>query len=372
MRIHAAQAVVGDELLNNAVITVTDGAITGVTTDTEADSAESVPLLLPGFVDQHCHGGDHADFFSADTEQIERATRLHLQRGTTSLIASLVTAKTPDLIAQMDAIAPLVDDGRIAGIHLEGPWLSEHQCGAHDVTLLRDPDPAELQTLLTAGGGHIRMATVAPEREGALDAIRTLVDQGVVAAVGHTDCDYSVTESAIDAGATVATHLLNRMPAIGKRDPGPVVALMEDPRVTVELIADGVHLDPAILRLVAEHCGPQRVALVTDAMGAAGAADGRYVIGQLDVIVKDRIARLASNQALAGSTLTLDEALRVMVQRVGLPLAAVSRMLSGTPAQAMGLTDRGSIAVGQRADFVALDDDLTVRQVMQAGQWIAT
>jgi len=231
---------------------------------------------------------------------------LHRRHGTTTLVASLVTASQPDLIEQIRALAPLVDDGTFAGIHLEGPWLSHHRCGAHDPALLRAPEPAEVAALIDAGGGRIIMATIAPELPGVIAAIEQMTAAGVVAAVGHTDCSADQARRAVDSGATVATHLLNQMPAIHKRAGGPVVALLDDPRVTVELIPDGVHVDPALIGFLVRSLGPDRVAAVTDAMGAAGAPDGDYRIGALDVVVSGGVANLAGGGPLAGSTLTMD------------------------------------------------------------------
>lgn len=326
--------------------------------------------VLPGFVDQHCHGGGTGDFFSVQPGDAQRGAATHARRGTTSLIASLVTATTEDLLAQLQVLAPLVADGTFAGVHLEGPWISSLQCGAHDITLLRAPDLAELQQLVAAAGDIIRMVTIAPELPGAMAAIRFFSDHGIVSAVGHTNADYATTRQAIEAGATVATHLLNRMPALDKREPGPVLALVEDPRVTIELIADGVHIHPAVVHHYANVVGAGRVAIVTDAMGAAGAPDGEYVIGKLAVHVRDGVARLDENGALAGSTLTMDRALQVLTRTVGMDIVTASTMLSATPAKAMGLADRGVLAVGKRADLVVLDRDLNVARVMRQGNWL--
>lgn len=327
-------------------------------------------LVAPGFVDQHCHGGNRGDFFAADEQVARIGAAYHASRGTTTLIASLVTATAQALREQVLALLPLVADGTIAGVHLEGPWISPQQCGAHDTAALRAPDPLEIQELLDLADGAIRMVTLAPELPGGMEAIELLVANGVVAAIGHTEADFDTTRAAIDAGATVATHLFNAMPQVGKRAPGPVVALLNDPRVVVELIADGVHLHPAVIELVARAVGPHRLAAVTDAMGAAGAPDGDYVIGELEVTVADGVARLAASGALAGSTLTMDNAFEALVTGCGVDIVDASAMCSATPAHAMGFTDRGSISVGQRADLVVLDDRLEVTQVMRAGQWL--
>ena len=215
----------------------------------------------------------------------------------------------------MDVLAELVVDGEIAGVHLEGPWLAASRCGAHDPAQLRDPDPGELDTLLATG--VVAMVTLAPERAGALDAIRRVAGAGAVAAVGHTDADFALTRAAIAAGARHATHLFNAMAPLHHREPGPVVALLDDDRVTVELVTDGLHVHPALWEHVVRAAGAHRVAAVTDAMAAAGMPDGAYRLGRLDVEVVDRVARLAGGAAglgaIAGSTATADALFRNIV-----------------------------------------------------------
>ncbi len=367
--IRADRAVLDGALVDNAWIRIEGEHIsdTGVGNPPAMPDIDSPGLLLPGFVDQHCHGGSGSNFFAGDTEEARVAADLHLSHGTTTIVASLVTAAPQQLLEQVQSLVPLVADGILAGIHLEGPWISEHMCGAHDPLLLRDPDPAEISRVLEVGQGKIVMATIAPERLGAIEAIRQLVAADVIAAIGHTASDYSKTQEAIDAGATVATHLFNRMPHVDHRDPGPIVALMSDSRVFVELIADGVHLNPALIAFVVQTVGPERALAITDAMGAAGSPDGDYVIGELEVEVVNGIARLKGNGALAGSTLTMDFAVKLLVEECGLDLAMVSEMVSGTSAKAMGFTDRGRLKPGYRADIAILNDSLEVSGVIQAG-----
>ncbi len=326
--------------------------------------------LVPGFVDQHCHGGGGNTFITTDPAEAYRAAQLHLQHGTTSLMGSLVTGSKQALIAQIQTLSPLVDQGVLVGIHLEGPWISKLHCGAHDLVQLRAPEASEVGELLAVGGGRIKMVTIAPELPGAIPAIHQIIRAGAVAAVGHTDADYEMAQIAIAEGATVATHLSNAMRPLHHRDPGAIGALMEDPRVTVELIADGIHVHPAVLRLVRNEAGNGRIALITDAMGAAGAPDGRYLLGELEVDVVDGVARLVEGGAIAGSTLTLDWALRYIVLQGGIPLEQAIEMLSANPARTLGLDDRGSIAPGKRADLVVLGPGLEVEAVMVLGDWV--
>lgn len=357
--------------------------------DTVADAGLGAPprpaavdlgdaVVVPGFVDIHVHGGGGGSFTDADPESARRAVEFHRAHGTTSTLASLVTASPADLLAGVGQLAELTADGLIAGIHLEGPWLSARRCGAHEPTLLRDPDPAELAALLAAGHGAVRMITFAPERAGAPAAIRATVDAGVVAAVGHTDTDLAGAQAAVAAGATVATHLFNAMPAVHHRAPGPVVALLNDPRVTVELIVDGTHVAPELYRMVDAAAG-ERVALVTDAMAAAGAADGHYRLGSLAVTVADGVARLDRNGSIAGSTATMDRVFATAVAALTAPgsactreqaLVRAARQASTIPARAVGLRAVGALAPGLRADLAVLDPDLAVRRVMTGGRWL--
>ncbi len=330
--------------------------------------------VVPGFVDTHLHGGGGANFSAASHDETATAVAFHRRHGTTALVASLVTAGPADLLRQVGELADDVRAGLLDGIHLEGPWLSAVRCGAHQPSLMRDPDPAEIDHVLQEGAGAIRMVTIAPERDGALAAIGRIVDAGVVAAVGHTEATYDQTRAAIDAGATVGTHLFNAMRPINTREPGPVIALLEDPRVTVELITDGVHVDPALYRHVCRTAGPDRVSLVTDAMAAAGMPDGRYWLGPLAVDVVGGVARVAETPTIAGSTATMDHQFRFAVHHSGLPrdeaLMAAVRQASINPARALSRPCTGLVP-GASADLVVLDSDLAVTGVLRHGSWVA-
>ena len=334
-----------------------------------ADRDVAGQWVVPGFVDIHVHGGAGADFTTGSSEQARRIVALHRRHGTTTMLASLVTADVETMAASIDALAGLVDEGELAGIHLEGPFLAPTRRGAHDAGLLRVPEPDVVDRLVSAGPTRVRMVTLAPEQPAAIDAVRRLVDFGVVVAVGHTDATYDQTRAAIDAGAAVGTHLFNAMRPVLHREPGPVPALLEDDRVTVELICDGVHLHPATIRWVLRTASARRVALVTDAMAAAGAGDGDYLLGHLTVRVRDGVARKPDG-TIAGSTLTMDRAFRCVVD-AGASVEEAVTMASTTPAEALGLADEiGSITVGRAADLVVLDRTLHVAAVMVKGSWI--
>ncbi|KOV58605.1 N-acetylglucosamine-6-phosphate deacetylase [Streptomyces sp. NRRL WC-3618] len=327
--------------------------------------------LVPGFVDLHNHGGGGASFTSGTAEDILKGIHTHRTHGTTTLVASTVTGDMHTLTAQAGLLSELAEQGDIAGVHFEGPFISPCRKGAHSEALLRDPDPADVRKLIDAARGHARMLTLATELPGGLDSVRLLVEHGVLAAIGHTDATYEQTVEAIDAGATVATHLFNAMPALGHRTPGPITALLEDERVTVELINDGTHLHPAALQLAFHHAGADRVAFITDAMDAAGFGDGRYLLGPLEVEVSEGVARLVEGGSIAGSTLTLDRAFRRAVTVDGLPVTDVVAALSANPARLLGMYDRvGSLEPGKDADLVLLDADFTLKGVMRKGSWV--
>ncbi|GGU67401.1 N-acetylglucosamine-6-phosphate deacetylase [Streptomyces albospinus] len=331
-------------------------------------------LIVPGFVDLHVHGGGGGSFSSADPEECLKAIGTHRRHGTTSMLASTVTGELGDLARQAAVLAELVQQGDLAGIHFEGPFISPHRCGAHQPELLRDPDPADVRKLVDAAHGAAKMMTVAPELDGGLDSVRLLADAGVIAAIGHTDSTYDATRRAIDAGATVATHLFNAMPALGHRAPGPVAALLEDERITVELIDDGTHLHPAVLQMAFREAGSERVAFITDAMGAAGMTDGLYPLGPMRVEVKDGVARISEGPtagSIAGSTLTLDRVFQRAVTVDGLTIDQAVQSLSATPARLLGIDDRtGSLQVGKDADLVVLDAAYEPVGVMRRGEWL--
>jgi N-acetylglucosamine-6-phosphate deacetylase len=376
--LHSARLVLPTGVVEDGWIAVTHGRITAVGTGATArppreDGHEEIDLggrwVVPGFIDLHVHGGGGKSLTSGDPDEALGALALHRAHGTTTTLASLLTAPLPDIVRGAQTLADLADDGHIAGIHLEGPFLSHIRCGAQDPASLLAPDPAALETMLTAARGHVRQVTIAPELPGAVDLIKRIVDAGAVAAIGHTDATYVQTLAGLEAGARLATHLFNGMRGVHHREPGPVAALLEHPDAVVELVADGVHLHDAVTAMVFRHVGSGRVAMITDAMAAAGARDGTYALGPQMVHVQNGVALLEGTQAIAGSTLTLDSALRRVVN-AGVPMVDAVAALTSTPARVLGLSGEvGSLCTGLVANLLVLDADLAVEGIMVDGDW---
>ena len=329
------------------------------------DADETVDgLLCPGFVDVHSHGGGGAGFGDG-LEDARKVLSTHLAQGTTTMVASLVTGPMDGIEASVRELAPLVDAGELAGIHLEGPWLAASFKGAHEPSWLRDPVLADVQRLV--GAGPVRLVTIAPELPGAMVAIEWLAAQGVVVAVGHTAADATCTRAAISAGAIGATHLFNAMPPMLHRIPGPVLPLWRTPDVWVELICDGVHVDVELVAHVVA-TKSSRVVFITDAMAAAGVGDGDYHLGGRHVEVRGGVARLAGSDTIAGSTLTLSRAVQVAVA-AGTSIESALRAATCNPADYLGLAGVGRLKAGNFADLVVLDDALRVTRVMRRGVW---
>ncbi|CAN7242997.1 amidohydrolase family protein [Terrabacter sp. LjRoot27] len=379
-------ALVDDTVLPDVLVHVDGERITSVTPVTPgaepppgAAAAERVSgTMVPAYVDIHCHGGGGTAFTDLRDDAAAAAAEHHHAHGSTSLLASLVTMSPRDLERGVAMLAELADDGVVDGIHLEGPWLAEARCGAHDPTLLRDPSLAEVERLIELGRGHLRQVTLAPERDHGLDLVRWLTSAGIHAAIGHTTASFAQVEQAVAAGADLATHLFNGMDPWHHRKAGAVPALMRSAargHVTVELIADGAHLSDDTVRTVLDLVGVDHVAFVSDAMAAAGVGDGAYVLGGLSVVVDRGIARLTHDPdgttpgSIAGGTSHVADIVARAVAS-GLPMAYAVRPATRTPARALGLADRGSLAVGSRADVVVVDEAARPTRVMRRGRWL--
>jgi N-acetylglucosamine-6-phosphate deacetylase len=326
--------------------------------------------VVPGFIDLHNHGGGGHATLSSDPAEILAAASFHRARGTTGLMASIVTAPLDEMLAALAAVRDAIPG--VIGSHLEGPFLSASRAGAQGSRRFLPPDPAVFDRMLEAADGTLRVITVAPELPGGLDLVRQAVSSGVVVALGHSDADHAQASAAFDAGASLVTHLFNAMRPWHHREPGLVGAALSRPDVVCELINDGIHLHDATARVAFEAVGSGRIALITDAIAAAGTGDGETRLGSAPVQVHDRAPRLADG-TLAGSTLTMDVALRRTVREMGVPMTAAVEAASTTPARLLGIADRvGSVQPGRDADLVVLSEELAVEAVMAGGMWITS
>lgn len=345
--------------------------------------------LLPGFVDVHVHGGNGAQFNTGDPAEVQRAARFHARHGTTALLATTVAAPIDELLSALDAIAaastaPVPGAAEILGAHLEGPFLSAIRPGAMEAEHFRVPG-ADAVDAARAGAGAtlsdaaerllaapgVRSISLAPELPGALELTRRAVAQGVLVSLAHTDAGYAQAVAAIDAGARAVTHAFNAMRPLHHRDPGLLGAALDRDELTCEVICDGVHVDPAAVRLLMRLKGAERTMLVTDAIEATGLPDGDYRLGGRSVCVRAGRATLPGSDTIAGATLTMDGALRNAVAFGGVTIADAARMAATTPAELLGLGARkGSIAPGRDADLVVLDADLSLARVLVRGRWV--
>ncbi len=366
--LRASRVITGQHDLTDAWVHIDDDRILAVGQgDATLEPTEQIEgWLLPGFVDVHVHGGGGGSFSRGE---VELAAGFHRQHGTTTMLASLVSEPIDDIIAQVQHLLPFVNNGMVAGIHLEGPFLAARRCGAHDPKLLISPDADTVERVVAAGQGSIKMVTIAPELPGALDAIRLFRDRGIIAALGHSDADGSLAGQAVDAGATQITHLFNGMRPLHHRETGLADVGLLDPRLLCELILDGYHLSHAATEIALRLLGERWIA-ITDAIAAAGLPDGRFKLGDLDVEAHAGVVRLVEGESLAGSTLTMDAAFRSIMRRFGRSALEAVQATATRPARSLGRSDVGVIAAGARANLLVWREDSLAR-VMVNGQWIA-
>ncbi len=365
--IAADRVVAADRDLTPGVVEIEGGRIVRVREGHASRADVEIPggILAPGLIDLQVNGAARVDFLTSDPADFPRARRYLLSTGVTSYLPTLITAPLPQLEAALDRWQGQRDGvPRVLGVHVEGPFLNPAHAGAHDPADLRPPRLPELRRLLTRDPGLVKILTLAPELPGAGALIRGARDRGAVVAAGHTAATYEEARAAFDAGVRLVAHLFNAMRPLHHRDPGIVVAALQDPRVTVSLIADLVHVDAAVLRLVLAAKAWDRIALITDAVAAAGSLGrtSRLTTRRLRVTDAPRLR----DGTLAGSVLGLDQAVRNIVG-LGIPLRDAVGMASTVPASVLGRRDLGRIAPGARADLVLFDRRLRVRSVLVEG-----
>jgi N-acetylglucosamine-6-phosphate deacetylase len=368
MRVHSRRVVTPAGTIE-ATVSVAEGRITGVTSGRDGEAASCGDRwLIPGLIDTHVHGGGGAQCNTSSADEVAAVAAFHASHGTTGLLATTISAGVEELEGSLRAIGA----AGVLGAHLEGPFLSVARPGAMEPESFLEPSAGVLERLLAAGDGLVSMMTVAPELPGALEVIATLADRGVVVSLGHSDADYPVARAAVRAGARSVTHLFNAMAPLHQRRPGLVGAALDAEELRCELICDGVHVDPALMRLVLRAKGVRGLRLVTDAISATGMGDGEYRLGDAEVRVREGRATLADDEeVIAGSTLTMDAALANAVRFLGVTVEEAVRLGSTNPSALLGLQDRkGAIAAGYDADLAVLGEDLRACAAMVAGRWV--
>jgi N-acetylglucosamine-6-phosphate deacetylase len=379
--LHAGKAITPKGEIADAAILFRDGEIEMVgpraAVELPAGAEEvraSESTAIPGFVDVHIHGAGGRDVMEADETALSTITGRLAAFGTTSLLATTVTASADETVRAVEGIAKYIsgqyqtNDARaeILGIHFEGPFLSKARRGVHPAEWLQPPSAELLQRFLHAAAGNARILTIAPELLGAMPCIDAARSLGMVVSIGHTDATYEQARAAVAHGAHHATHVYNAMRPFTHRDPGVIGAVLTAPEVTAELIADGIHVDEIAMKVLLQAKGAQGVVLISDGISATGMPDGKYMLGGLEVTVSGGVCRNAEGR-LAGSTLTLDRALRTIV-KLGIPLADAVRMLTLNPATLLGIEfKKGALRTGADADIVLLNEGLEIERVWSRG-----
>jgi N-acetylglucosamine-6-phosphate deacetylase len=361
-------------VVENTPLYVEDGLIKHIGPEAENMKGENIDLkdytLLPGFIDTHVHGGGGYDIMDATYEAVDAISKFKINEGVTSFCPTTVTSSLDSLKSALNSISEAMDKGvhgaDILGPFIEGPYINAHYKGAHPEDKIRPVNLEEIKELVSYAKGNVSIA-IAPELDDALQAIKYLTDKGITVRIGHTGADYECVNCAVENGAKTAVHTYNAMSPLTHREPGTVGGVMDNDELYAELIFDTVHVHPAAARILARVKPEGKMILITDCMRAGGLKDGEYMLGELPVIVKESIARTETGN-LAGSTVALNKAVNNMHKLGKVDIVKAVNMVSINPANALGLTDRGSIAVNKRADLIAVDGDFNVKLVMVNGK----
>lgn len=339
-------------------------------------------FVSPGFIDMHTHGGGGHDFMDGTIDAFLEAAKIHALHGTTAMVLTTLTAETDDLLQTFSvynqAKKSNLEGSLFLGLHLEGPYFSMNQRGAQDPRYIRVPNRREYETILSYSPDIIRWSA-APELDGGPELGRFLSEKGILAAIGHSDATSEEVAEALENGFTHLTHLYSAMSGVTRKNAFRYAGVIESAylydQLTVEIIADGIHLPPSLLQLIYKQIGPARIALITDSMRAAGLSSGESILGSLKdglkVIVEDGVAKLPDRTAFAGSIATADRCVRTMVQQAGVPLLHAVQMMTSTPARICKVDrSKGTLTVGKDADVVIFDENIQVKTTIINGRVI--
>jgi N-acetylglucosamine-6-phosphate deacetylase len=387
IKINNGQVITPDRIIPNGTVLVQDGKIT-VVADHDVDLPGANILdaggrfISPGFIDIHVHGGGGHDFMDNTVEAFLEIAKLHARFGTTAMYPTTLTGSTEDIVKTLETYeqaVPLNDSGaQLMGVHLEGPYFAMNQRGAQDPRYIRDPDPEEYEYIVSRSHS-IKRWSAAPELKGAIPFAKYLKSKGILVSLAHTDAIYEEVIEGFEHGYTLATHMYSGMSGVTRRNAYRYAGVIESvfliDDMDVEVIADGVHLPAPLLKLIFKIKGPNRIALITDAMRAAGMPSGESVIGNihmgLKVIVEDGVSKLPDRTSFAGSVATADRLVRTMIHMAGVSLTDAIRMITLTPARIMNISDRkGSLTMGKDADIVIFDENISIHTTMVKGKMI--
>ncbi|WP_083485099.1 N-acetylglucosamine-6-phosphate deacetylase [Paenibacillus ihumii] len=378
-----AEVVTPRGIIHDGAVVVEEGLIAyvGSTSGMPSESPASSTTIdaggsyvLPGFIDVHVHGGMLEDFSSPSKKAFDEITKLHCSQGTTSMLATTMTMPKAVIEEVLEEVQAYMSDdmpyAQLAGVHLEGPFISPKWPGAQNPAHIVPPNRSWVEAWNKKYPGLIKQVTFAPEREGALELIRYLRKEGIVASAGHTDASYEEIMTAVEVGLHHAVHTFNAMTPLHHRKPGTAGAVLSTPAISAEIIADGIHVHHAAIRLLAQVKNDGNLILITDAMSAAGLGDGEYMLGDLPVIVKDNVCTLKdSDNTLAGSTLTMIRGFRHLVREVGLSVERASQAASLNPARLIRIDHlTGSVETGKQADLLLIDQELNLQTTWVKGR----
>jgi len=369
-----------DAVINDGIVLIEDGIISYVGKSTNAEPEPNSTIIdakgkfvLPGLIDTHVHGSHGHDVMLAGVEGIKRISKSQLRYGVTGYLPTTLSGKHEDLLRALEECVKAETNpdpaAEIIGIHVEGPFINPQKKGAQPESGIREPNLDQCKEYLRAAPGRVKMMTLAPELPAAIELIRLLTQNNVIASLGHSEADYDTALAAIEAGATHATHLFNAMPSMHHRKPNLTLACLLEPSIRAEIIVDGIHVSPEMVRMAAKMKSRDGLVLITDGIEAVGLPDGIYELGDSKVKVENGVCTLIDSSTIAGSTLTMNRAVGNAVNRAGLSLIDAVYMASLLPAQLCGVADKkGSIDIGKEADIAILNSDFSVNTTIRNGE----